>query len=87
MTFYSHQFIYQSIQRIKNRLQTMNYNQAIIELKKGNKVRHRFFDQEEYIQMTDGKQVDENGYELPREYWNKILNDADLSDRGWSIVD
>lgn len=62
----------------------MNREEAIQLMKNGKKVTHRYFDNEEYIKMKDGKIYDENGYGFfPNEFWQYRTEIG--WDRDWSV--
>jgi hypothetical protein len=37
----------------------------------GQKIKHRFFEEHEYIFWSKGKWYTEDGFELPNDYWRK----------------
>jgi len=62
----------------------MTKNEAIDAMKKGEKVTHRHFSDNEFITMKDGVIVDENGYRLNAdEFWAYRTNNAFAED--WEI--
>lgn len=64
----------------------MNKRDAISRLiSAGERVRHRYFSDEEWIEFTDGKLYDENGYELDwDEFWS--LRNSEAFEDGWETV-
>lgn len=68
-----------------NEPKTMTKAEAIEEMKKGNKVTHRHFTDDEWVTMgTNGKMVLEDGVELPpHEFWKWRTDESFNTD--WSI--
>lgn len=63
----------------------MTKENAIIEMKKGIKVTHRYFSSDEWITMKGNFTIQtEEGYSFPADEFWRYRNDIDWMD-GWSI--
>lgn len=63
----------------------MNKVEAIQAMRAGNKVRHRFFSDDEYVTMVGDLMVDEGGYEFSQTmFWNDRT--AMVWENDWEIV-
>ena len=49
----------------------------------GRKIRHRLFDEDEYIFWSEGKWYTEDGFVLPTDYWK---NKNEYFKIGWSVI-
>ena len=49
----------------------------------GRKIRHRLFDEHEFIFWSEGKWYTEDGYVLPSDYWK---NKNEYFQIGWSVL-
>lgn len=62
----------------------MTKSEAIIAMKEGLKVTHRYFTDDEFITMKFNKIIDENNYSFcPEEFWMYRTNP--WFDSGWSL--
>lgn len=64
----------------------MNKSEAIIAMLKGNKIRHRYFDSNEYVMMIDENTVQfEDGVKQSSfEFWS--IRQSGFWDNDWEII-
>ena len=64
----------------------MNKQEAIAELMAGKMIRHRYFSSDEWMKMSEGYILFEDGNQCtPIEFWRSRTDDS--WDTGWSIVE
>lgn len=63
----------------------MTRQQAIKEMQAGKKVTHVFFATDEYVEMQDGKLIDESGYNLNWNLFWSIRTSPYWTTQGWSL--